>query len=387
MKKYLVLAVAVLAFTHNVNAQTLPIAPSNSNYYYNSNYYNTNGGYYSNGYYITPNYGTTYPAYQTSTVQPVYTDLAVGSSGSDVIQLQEWLIAHGFDIPAITSGRTAKGSFGQQTKAALQAFQRSVGLEETGILGPTTRARMGWGTAVYTTPSYTYPQYPTYNQYSYGVPTINSVVGPTTLQTNQFGTWTVRATDSGTTYNSFLTTTIDWGDGSRVDSTSSYTSVMTFTHSYALPGAYNIKVTVRNSGNFSTQSYASVQVYGSSVSGGGPIQVTSPNGGEIWQRGTVQTIRWNSPLYIQATYGDIRLLRYNVCTSQICPAIAYAPYTIATNISLFQNSYTWFVGNVVADPTYTSLNSVPDGQYTIQICERNSGVCDTSDGVFTIRSY
>jgi len=57
---------------------------------------------------------------QTSTFG---TDLKVGSSGSDVINLQTWLISKGFDIPAISSGISGKGYFGSQTKIAVAKYQ------------------------------------------------------------------------------------------------------------------------------------------------------------------------------------------------------------------------------------------------------------------------
>ena len=39
-------------------------------------------------------------------------DLQVGASGPDVTALQNWLISNGYDIPAISSGRTPRGYFG-----------------------------------------------------------------------------------------------------------------------------------------------------------------------------------------------------------------------------------------------------------------------------------
>src|SRR3989344_6356662 len=72
--------------------------------------------------------------------------LTVGSTGADVSALQQWLIDNSFDIPAITSGAAAKGYFGQQTKAAVVKYQASVGLPNTGFVGPLTVAKLN-GTA------------------------------------------------------------------------------------------------------------------------------------------------------------------------------------------------------------------------------------------------
>ncbi len=71
--------------------------------------------------------------------------LTVGSTGADVVALQTWLIDHGFSIPSITAGTAAKGYFGQQTKAAVIAYQASVGLPNTGFVGPLTIAKLNAG--------------------------------------------------------------------------------------------------------------------------------------------------------------------------------------------------------------------------------------------------
>ncbi len=64
-------------------------------------------------------------------------DLTVGSTGADVTALQNYLISKGMSIPA-----GATGTFGAQTKAALTAYQASVGLPATGYFGPLTRANI-----------------------------------------------------------------------------------------------------------------------------------------------------------------------------------------------------------------------------------------------------
>ena len=65
-------------------------------------------------------------------------DLTVGSRGADVTALQTWLIGKGFSIPA-----GATGYFGAQTKAAVSAWQASVGITPTaGYFGPISRAKV-----------------------------------------------------------------------------------------------------------------------------------------------------------------------------------------------------------------------------------------------------
>ena len=65
-------------------------------------------------------------------------DLTIGSSGADVIALQNWLISKGFTIAA-----GATGYFGGQTQAALARYQASVGIAPAaGYFGPITRANI-----------------------------------------------------------------------------------------------------------------------------------------------------------------------------------------------------------------------------------------------------
>ncbi len=66
-------------------------------------------------------------------------NLKVGDRGDMVSELQTFLITHGFSIPLIESGIAAKGYFGLQTKNAVIAYQKSVGLPSTGFFGPLTR--------------------------------------------------------------------------------------------------------------------------------------------------------------------------------------------------------------------------------------------------------
>ncbi|MDE2037656.1 MAG: PKD domain-containing protein [Patescibacteria group bacterium] len=70
-------------------------------------------------------------------------NLGLGSTGYDVVLLQNWLIAHGFDIQAISSGQQQKGYFGYETSAALQRYQASIGLPATGFFGSMTISAIG----------------------------------------------------------------------------------------------------------------------------------------------------------------------------------------------------------------------------------------------------
>lgn len=63
--------------------------------------------------------------------------LKLGSIGQDVIELQQKLRDKSFAPGAID------GDFGENTKQAVIAFQRSVGLNADGIVGPSTRQALG----------------------------------------------------------------------------------------------------------------------------------------------------------------------------------------------------------------------------------------------------
>lgn len=75
------------------------------------------------------------PATPIPTEAPlVYDTLRPGSSGPEVEKLQERLIALGY-----LTGK-ADGRYGQQTKAAVSAFQEAYGLQVDGIAGNQTQA-------------------------------------------------------------------------------------------------------------------------------------------------------------------------------------------------------------------------------------------------------
>ncbi len=69
-------------------------------------------------------------------------NLQVGSRGSNTIFLQTWLIQNGYDIPSISSNKAAKGFFGNETRKAVQKYQKDHGIPQTGFVGPLTRTAL-----------------------------------------------------------------------------------------------------------------------------------------------------------------------------------------------------------------------------------------------------
>jgi peptidoglycan hydrolase-like protein with peptidoglycan-binding domain len=117
------------------------------------------------------------------------------------------------------------------------------------------------------------------------------------------------------------------------------------------------------------------------------LNVISPNGGETWQKGTNQTIRWNSPQYFRATTVDVGLMEYKDC-SRVCTPSLPRQYDIVKNISANSNSYSWRVGEYYTGD-YSNIKSfalIPNGQYIIQICESGTSVCTSSKRPFAITS-
>ena len=65
---------------------------------------------------------------------PTRKTIRKGSTGDDVVYLQECLIQLGYDL----SPYGADGKFGAKTQAAVISFQRSHGLTPDGVVGPMT---------------------------------------------------------------------------------------------------------------------------------------------------------------------------------------------------------------------------------------------------------
>jgi len=80
-------------------------------------------------------------------------NLTVGSTGADVVALQNALIAGGFHIPAIESGAASTGYFGTQTQSAVKLYQTAHSIPSTGFVGPLTRAALNSGSVVATCPA------------------------------------------------------------------------------------------------------------------------------------------------------------------------------------------------------------------------------------------
>ncbi|PIR83905.1 hypothetical protein COU18_00615 [Candidatus Kaiserbacteria bacterium CG10_big_fil_rev_8_21_14_0_10_51_14] len=118
-----------------------------------------------------PTYPTTYPTNSyLGTCVNLYTDLSYGSKGSEVTQLQTFLVSQNY--PGSGSWMIT-GNFRSATLAAVRNFQQSQGLPITGIVDAATRAaisRMSCGNygSGYSTYNYNYNTYPSSFAQGYG---------------------------------------------------------------------------------------------------------------------------------------------------------------------------------------------------------------------------
>ncbi|MDO8512533.1 MAG: hypothetical protein Q7S57_04625 [bacterium] len=105
------------------------------------------------------------------------------------------------------------------------------------------------------------------------------------------------------------------------------------------------------------------------------ITVLSPNGGESYQAGSVQSIKWNggkNPLEIMLeTYSEGELVVVG---------------SIATNVNPSVGQYMWKVGDIFnKNSSGTKIfSTVPVGKYFIRVNDFMIGNLDRSDTLFTI---
>ncbi len=217
---------------------------------------------------------------------------------------------------------------------------------------------------------------------------ITGVSGPQTLDVNKSGKWTVTASDAN---GGDLMYAVTWGDEVSYSFTAASNSMVmrpgqsaVFYHSYSLAGVYNPKFTVYNDkGGEDGSEEVSLSVRVGNVSSSS-LTVLSPNGGETWAKGTNKTIKWedNTPLpecnySFGAASCSFAPTTYSISLKAPNAGEDSGNYLLAVAVS--GNSYNWKVGD-----RYQTTYVIPNGTYTIQVCQTGSNVCDSSDNPFTI---
>lgn len=326
-------------------------------------------------------------------------DLSVGQTNPDVANLQTWLIEHGFNIPAISSGITSKGYFGSQTKSAVAKYQLSIGLPGTGFVGPLTRTKLNgtvagpafniispngnerwqigttrdirWNTPVFIRA--TTVDIKLIEQIPYFDSRLNCLGGFVCEPTRAYGTNAIR---SGNIYNIAKGINIEnklykWNVGNYVEWSND---------SQILPGSYLVQI-CQTGTTVCTVSKSAFTIFKNE------IEVLAPNGGELWMINSAGRISWkitNS----QNTNQKVDLYLSEAITRVVpcpeCQDMGYAQNTIAEKIILLDKNinaslaYDWIVG------TDISNKLIPAGRYFMRVCLANTTECDYSDSPFTI---
>ncbi|MCX6715765.1 MAG: peptidoglycan-binding domain-containing protein, partial [Candidatus Taylorbacteria bacterium] len=135
----------------------------------------------------------------TGTCYTFNNDLTIGSTGPDVVALQNFLIGNGYNITNVVNGWTPKGYFGSQTAVALRQYQTAIGIPATGFFGSATRTAVS-GTCS-STPSGATNQQANLLVTAVGTPTItmsNITPGASTVSVFQYtAVFNVRLTATG----------------------------------------------------------------------------------------------------------------------------------------------------------------------------------------------
>lgn len=107
------------------------------------------------------------------------------------------------------------------------------------------------------------------------------------------------------------------------------------------------------------------------------LEVITPSGGEDWQIGSNEYIRWTSSSNTQV---DIILNDYMTPCSygEVCPMMPVRQYPVISGIS--GSIYLWNVGSLPFIDS--SLQPPPPGKYILSIC--TASACDYSNSYFTI---
>jgi hypothetical protein len=260
-------------------------------------------------------------------------DMQIGSSGPSVEALHTILAREGFNRTG--SWSVSNQYYNEDTASLVSAFQQKYASEiltpaglryGTGYVGQYTRTKLNnlyscsGGTGGTGTNS--------------RAPVISNLSAPTTLRTNETGTWSLTATDP---QNSQITYYVSWGDeymlpypvsGATVPSRDLYSQRATFTHAYANTGTYTVTFRARNSLGYESQTTATVYV---TNNGGGTdtsgITVTTTPTKYNYAQGeaiTFSIVARNTTAYekvlnfssgCQTSY---RIGMYDSATNQIC---------------------------------------------------------------------
>ena len=115
------------------------------------------------------------------------------------------------------------------------------------------------------------------------------------------------------------------------------------------------------------------------------VTVVSPNGGEIWDRGQIQTIKWSVTYPIELktnnakimpphwSKASIDLFKGYVCRAEACPA--YVPESVfvkhLATVNLFAGSYSWKISSDIPNSSdYVIRITVGEGIIPMSLYEK-----------------
>jgi hypothetical protein len=314
------------------------------------------------------------------------TDLKLGSSGVDIDALHTILNREGFTRSSNWSTITPTNTFNEETASLVSGLQEKYRSDilsplgyryGTGIVGAQTRTKLN---ALYSCSTGNGGQ----------APVVSGIQAPTSLRTNETGTWTVTAYDP---QNSALTYYVQWGDEQYYNSgynlvspaSSGYwnSQQTTFTHAYANPGTYVVRFKVRDIQGYETESSATVTVsYNGGTTDTSGISITTTPNKSVYR--TYEDINFTITARNTTAYERVlnfnngcqtsyRIGTYDSSANQICTMAltsvrvpAYGSYT--WNVIHYQNTQRLSTG------TYTLTGRVPgfgESSTTVTITDPN----------------
>lgn len=226
-------------------------------------------------------------------------------------------------------------------------------------------------------------------------PVITGVRGPSVLKIGEVGTWSVTAYDRE---GGSLAYSVMWGDklrptAEKIGTAESFQQTATFTHSYEVFGNYTIAFTVTDEQGLSAKTSISVTVKNGITPS---IKIVSPNGGEVWYKSKIQTIRWIWP-DLRPSCGDEKCL---APTGLYSPKISIDLYQRTsdgskfvqhiTTANLWNGYYSWKIAENIKDGKDYVIRISGMKNYISAISETDQTqhpmFFDESDSPFTIVS-
>jgi hypothetical protein len=222
-------------------------------------------------------------------------------------------------------------------------------------------------------------------------PSISGISAPTVLDAGATGTWSVSASDPE---NGTLSYSVDWGDQGFLHPllaamTQAFTQTSTFTHSYANPGTYTVKFTVKDDGGRTASSSTTVHV----VKAAPTIAISNVNTTAIGQ--TTAAVTWTTNLRSDATVFYGTSTPVDTSTALSATAGNDRPFNHRVNLTGLTASTTYYFvaqskdssGNVATstEGSFTTL-AAPSTAPTISSFTGPETLAANTEGTWTVNA-